>query len=69
MQVSVMEVLAYLKMLKAFINIAENYGLDFGLLKETEKINQNSVKQFLDKIEEVLWINKEKTNNYLGFSL
>ncbi len=64
-----MEVLAYLKMLKAFINIAENYGLDFGLLKETEKINQNSVKQFLDKIEEVLWINKEKTNNYLGFSL
>lgn len=49
------------KDVKAFINIAENYGLDFGLLKETEKINQNRRKQFLNKIEEVLWISKEKT--------
>ena len=49
------------KDVKAFINIAENYGLDFGLLKETEKINQNRRKQFLEKVEDVLWINKEKT--------
>lgn len=49
------------KDVKAFINIAENYGLDFGLLKETEKINQNLRKQFLKKIEDVLWINKEKS--------
>lgn len=49
------------KDVKAFINIANNYGLDFGLLRETEKINQNRREQFLQKIEEVLWINKEKT--------
>lgn len=48
------------KDVKAFINVAESYGLDFGLLKETEKINQNRCKQFLKKIEDVLWINKEK---------
>jgi UDPglucose 6-dehydrogenase len=56
------------KDVKAFINIAENYGLDFGLLKETEKINQNRRKQFLDKIEEVLWINKEKTITIWGLA-
>jgi UDPglucose 6-dehydrogenase len=49
------------KDVKAFINIAENYGLNFGLLKEAEKVNQERRWKFLDKIEDVLWINKDKT--------
>ncbi|MGI6483831.1 MAG: UDP-glucose dehydrogenase family protein [Methanobacterium sp.] len=56
------------KDVKAFINIAENYGLDFGLLKETEKINKNRRKQFLNKIEEVLWISKGKTISIWGLA-
>jgi UDPglucose 6-dehydrogenase len=49
------------KDVKAFIKIAENYGLDFGLLRETEKINQSRREKFLEKVEDVLWTNKEKT--------
>ena len=56
------------KDVKAFINIAENYGLDLGLLKETEKINKNRRKQFLNKIEEVLWISKGKTISIWGLA-
>ena len=48
------------KDVKAFIKIAENYGLDFALLKETEKINQNRRKRILDKVEDILWVNKDK---------
>jgi UDPglucose 6-dehydrogenase len=48
------------KDVKAFIKIAEEHGLEFGLLKETEKINQQKRLRFIEKIEEVLWISKEK---------
>ncbi|MCC7551066.1 MAG: UDP-glucose/GDP-mannose dehydrogenase family protein [Methanobacterium sp.] len=48
------------KDVNAFIHMAENYGLDFGLLKETEKINLNRRKQFLEKVEKLLWINRDK---------
>ena len=56
------------KDVKAFINIAETYGVDFGLLKETEKINKNRRKQFLEKIENVLWITKDKKIAVWGLS-
>lgn len=56
------------KDVKAFINIAESYGLDFGLLKETDKINQNRTIQFLEKVEDVLWINKDKTIAIMGLA-
>ncbi|EKQ54505.1 MAG: nucleotide sugar dehydrogenase [Methanobacterium sp. Maddingley MBC34] len=48
------------KDVKAFISIAESYDLDFGLLNETESINKNRRKQFLQKVEDVLWVNKDK---------
>ncbi len=48
------------KDVKAFIKIAEDHGLEFGLLRETEKINANMRRVFLDKVEEILWINKDK---------
>ena len=48
------------KDVKAFIKIAEDSGVDFKLLRDTEKINSNSRMKFLEKIEDILWINKDK---------
>ncbi len=48
------------KDVKAFIKIAEDYGLDFSLLKDTDNINKNRRKQFIRKIEEALWVVKNK---------
>jgi UDPglucose 6-dehydrogenase len=48
------------KDVKAFIRIAEEHGVDFGLLKETERINKERRIMFLKKIEDILWINKDK---------
>lgn len=48
------------KDVKAFIKIAEDHGFEFGLLRETEKINAERRTKFLEKIEDILWINKSK---------
>ncbi|MGB9979581.1 UDP-glucose dehydrogenase family protein [Methanobacterium sp.] len=56
------------KDIKAFINIAESYGVDFSLLKETEKINKNRINQFLEKIEDNLWSIKDKKIAVWGLS-
>ncbi|MDQ7055596.1 MAG: UDP binding domain-containing protein [Persephonella sp.] len=56
------------KDVKAFIKIAEDYGLDFGLLKETEKINKRRREQFIEKIESVIWISKDKNIAVWGLS-
>ncbi|WP_457640955.1 UDP-glucose dehydrogenase family protein [Persephonella sp.] len=48
------------KDVQAFIKIAEDHGLDFGLLRETEKINKRRRQQFIEKIESVIWISKDK---------
>lgn len=48
------------KDVKAFIKIAESYGVNFELLKATEKINQSMKYQFVKKISDVLWITKDK---------
>ncbi|MBK3332849.1 UDP-glucose/GDP-mannose dehydrogenase family protein [Persephonella atlantica] len=56
------------KDVKAFIKIAEDHGLDFGLLKETEKINRRRREQFIEKIESVIWISKDKNIAVWGLS-
>jgi UDPglucose 6-dehydrogenase len=56
------------KDVRAFIKIAEDHGLDFGLLKETEKINTEMRKKFLEKVENVLWINKDKNITIWGLA-
>ncbi len=48
------------KDVKAFISIGMDNGLDFELLKAAEKINSDRIKLFLEKIEDILWINKDK---------
>lgn len=56
------------KDVKAFIKIAEDLGLNFELLKQTEKINIERRKKFLEKIENILWINKDKTITIWGLA-
>jgi UDPglucose 6-dehydrogenase len=56
------------KDVKAFIRIANDFGVDFGILKEVEKVNSRARERFVDKIEEVLWINKDKKIAVWGLS-
>jgi UDPglucose 6-dehydrogenase len=56
------------KDVKAFISIAEEQGVDFTLLKEVEKININKRKAFVEKVEKILWINKDKNIAVWGLS-
>jgi len=48
------------KDLQAFIRIAEKSGCDFSLLKEVEKINQQRVQYFVEKIRKELWVVRGK---------
>ncbi|MCX7956668.1 MAG: UDP-glucose/GDP-mannose dehydrogenase family protein [Endomicrobia bacterium] len=52
----------------AFVWIAEKLGYDFSLLKEVKKINQQQRDLFIKKVEENLWILKNKVIGVLGLS-
>ncbi len=48
------------KDVKAFIRIAQNYGLDFGLLREVDRINQERPIRFVEKVKSIFWSVKDK---------
>ncbi len=48
------------KDVKAFIRIAQDYGLDFGLLKEVDRINQERPIRFVEKVKSIFWSVKDK---------
>tara|TARA_Y100000310_G_scaffold209028_1_gene209646 strand:+ start:2749 stop:4041 length:1293 start_codon:yes stop_codon:yes gene_type:complete len=52
----------------AFVSIAEKNGYDFGILKEVQKVNKQQRKNFVKKIEEKLWILKDKRVAVLGLA-
>lgn len=52
----------------AFRHIAEQLGVDFGLLAEVEKINSDQKRRFLDKLRAVLWTLRGKKVGVLGLS-
>ncbi|MDP1853022.1 MAG: UDP-glucose/GDP-mannose dehydrogenase family protein [Candidatus Omnitrophota bacterium] len=56
------------KDVSAFIKIAEKNGYDFSLLRETERINAEQIKLFIKKIEDSLWIIKDKLIGVLGLA-
>ncbi len=56
------------KDLDAFIRISEKIGYDFKLLKATKEINENQKKVVVKKVEEILWIVKEKRIAILGLA-
>ncbi|MGB8953447.1 MAG: UDP-glucose/GDP-mannose dehydrogenase family protein [Candidatus Aminicenantales bacterium] len=56
------------KDLKALIRIGEELGVNMNLLKETDKVNAERIKFFVEKIKKALWILKDKKIAVLGLS-
>jgi UDPglucose 6-dehydrogenase len=56
------------KDLSAFVKIAEQVGYDFRLLKEVQHINTAQMDRFVKKIQDTLWVLKDKTIGVLGLA-
>lgn len=56
------------KDLKAFVRIAEDLGVDFGLLREVKRINEARVARLLKVLDHALWVLRSKTIGVLGVS-
>jgi UDPglucose 6-dehydrogenase len=56
------------KDLSAFIKISEQLGYEFGLLKEVQRINAGQMDRFVKKIQETLWVLKDKKIGVLGLA-
>jgi len=56
------------KDIQAFIRLAERAGVDFGLLKEAERVNKQRIEIFLEKIRTALWVVKDKQIGVLGLA-
>lgn len=56
------------KDVKAFVKIANDFGVDFGILKEVEKVNKKARNRFVEKVEDILWVNKDKKIAVWGLS-
>lgn len=56
------------KDLKAFMKIAHDKGVDFALLREVERINERRVELLLRKVEQTLWVVRDKTIGVLGLA-
>jgi UDPglucose 6-dehydrogenase len=56
------------KDIQAFLRLAERNGVDFGILKEAEKVNKRRIDQFLEKVRRALWVVKDKQVGVLGLA-
>ena len=56
------------KDLSAFINISAQLGYDFRLLREVQQINADQMARFVKKIQDTLWVLKEKKIGVLGLA-
>ncbi|MBI3668277.1 MAG: UDP-glucose/GDP-mannose dehydrogenase family protein [Acidobacteria bacterium] len=56
------------KDVQAFIRLAESAGVDFGILKEAERVNKRRIDQFLEKIRRSLWVIRDKQVAVLGLA-
>jgi UDPglucose 6-dehydrogenase len=56
------------KDIQAFNRLAERHGVDFSLLKETERINKRRIDQLMEKVRKALWVVKEKKVAVLGLA-
>ncbi|HEY4379393.1 MAG TPA: UDP-glucose/GDP-mannose dehydrogenase family protein [Acidobacteriaceae bacterium] len=52
----------------AFRSVAEQFGIDFNLLTEVEKINAQQKKRFLSKVRSALWTLRGKRLGVLGLA-
>ena len=56
------------KDIQAFIKLADRAGVDFGLLKEAERMNKQRVDRLLEKVKKALWVMKGKQIGVLGIA-
>jgi UDPglucose 6-dehydrogenase len=56
------------KDIQAFIGLAERVGVDFGMLKEAERVNKQRIEILLEKIRKALWVVKDKQIGVLGLA-
>ncbi|MFN7141545.1 MAG: UDP-glucose dehydrogenase family protein, partial [Limisphaerales bacterium] len=56
------------KDLSAFIQISDQLGYDFRLLKEVQRINAEQMDRFIKKITDTLWVLKGKKIGVLGLA-
>ncbi|MCX8164573.1 MAG: UDP-glucose/GDP-mannose dehydrogenase family protein [Aquificaceae bacterium] len=56
------------KDVKAFIRMAQDYGLDFAILREVDRVNQGRPARFVEKVKDVLWSLKNKKLAIWGLS-
>jgi nucleotide sugar dehydrogenase len=56
------------KDIQAFIRLAERSGMDFALLREAERINNQRITHYLEKARQALWVLKEKQIGILGLA-
>jgi UDPglucose 6-dehydrogenase len=54
------------KDLSALIKVAEDHGVDVGMLREVERINKARVDRLLAKVERALWVLQNKIIGVLG---
>jgi UDPglucose 6-dehydrogenase len=48
------------KDLKAFISVAQEFGVNFSLLREVARVNQDRIDRFVRKVQNALWVLKDK---------
>ena len=54
--------------IRALCRLADRIGVDFGMLKEAERINQQRVDHFLASMQRTLWVIKDKCIGFLGLA-
>jgi len=56
------------KDVQAFIHLSATVGVDFEILKATERVNKQRIERFLEKIHKALWVVKGKRIAILGLA-
>ena len=56
------------KDVQAFIHLAASVGIDFDILKATERVNKQRIERFLEKVHKALWVVKGKHVAVLGLA-
>jgi UDPglucose 6-dehydrogenase len=56
------------KDIQAFAHLAEQVGVDFGLLREVERVNRQRLDRLMEKVHHFLWVIKGKEIGLLGLA-
>jgi UDPglucose 6-dehydrogenase len=56
------------KDVQAFIHLAASVGVDFDILKATERVNKERIDRFMEKVGKALWVVKGKRVALLGLA-